>query len=108
MEQRTSCRARTNLPATICRGREIVHGRCVELSHTGVLFYALDRLSDPAWYCATLTIGLPEGPVRLQVRNAGRRGERGAALAFSAASDEDEARLTDYLFERMLARPRAA
>jgi hypothetical protein len=87
---------------TLTRGTLTLVGRCVELSHSGLLV-ELDAAADGGvWPYAAAKLSLPGGAIDLVTRQVARRGGR-VALAIAAIEDADQQRLTDFLFERMLA-----
>jgi hypothetical protein len=100
-ERRISPRTKTCLRTTLRRGTLLFEARCVELSHSGMLV-GLSGLPDGIWPYATLTLELPSGPIAAVVRRVAQRGKH-LALAIAEIEDADQARLTDFLFERMLA-----
>jgi hypothetical protein len=101
-ERRISPRTPTRLRMTLTRGTLTLVGRCVELSHSGLLV-ELDAAADGGvWPYAAAKLSLPGGAIDLVTRQVARRGGR-VALAIAAIEDADQQRLTDFLFERMLA-----
>jgi hypothetical protein len=102
LERRISPRTQTRLRMTLRRGDSTLAGRCVELSHSGLLV-ELDGAPDSSvWPYAAVSLSLPGGAIELVTRHVARRGGR-IALAIAAIDDADQERLTDFLFGRMLA-----
>jgi hypothetical protein len=87
---------------TLTRGPLTLVGRCVELSHSGMLVELDGAAEGGIWPYAAAKLSLPGGSIRIVTRHVARRGAR-VALAIAAIDDEDQERLTDFLFERMLA-----
>ena len=102
MERRTSPRTKTNFGATIRNGSRQVQGRCVELSQTGMLVSLPREAIEACGAVAAVTLDLPGGLARVLARPVGFR-KRSLALAILALGDGDQERITDFLFERMLA-----
>ncbi|MEZ4227183.1 MAG: PilZ domain-containing protein [Polyangiaceae bacterium] len=107
MEHRISPRSKTNVSLTVQRGRSTFRARCVELSQTGMLVLAPKAFRDSAWPYLSAKLALPSGVVSVLARRVGLRGDK-VAYAFVVLDEASEARLTDFLFEQVTSRRRAA
>jgi hypothetical protein len=101
LERRISPRTQTRLRMTLRRGDSTLAGRCVELSHSGMLVEIDGAPDSSVWPYAAVSLSLPGGSIDVVTRHVARRGGR-IALAIAAIEDDQQQRLTDFLFGRML------